>query len=71
MASVEYPQQGDKNFAEKTGETVRNLGIVGGMIALVGIIAGWRFGEVLFWPSAGIGVVGEVGRRFAGSGKKK
>lgn len=70
MARTEMLQGGDKGFAERTSETVRNVGIVGGVIGLVAAIAGLRIGETIFWPSAGVAVVGEVGRRFAKSGKR-
>lgn len=59
----------ERNFGERTGETVRNLGIVGGLIGIVAAIAGLRFGGEIFVKSAVVGVAGEVGRRAAGSGK--
>lgn len=61
----------EKNFGERAGETVRNLGVVGGLIGIVAAIAGLRFGGELFVKSAVVGVAGEAGKRVAGSGKKQ
>ena len=60
----------NRNFVERFNEGVRNLGIVGAVIGVIGMLAGLRFGETLFVYGGALGVVGEAGKRASGSGKK-
>jgi hypothetical protein len=60
-----------RNVGERTGEFFRNLGIVGGLIGILAMIAGLRIGGTIFVAGAATGVAGEVGRRIAKPQEKK
>ena len=62
-------KEGEPNFGEKSGATIRNLGIVGGVIGAIAWLAesSWT-GEILVGSAITI-VTGETLRRL--SGKKK
>ena len=60
----------NRNFGERFNEGVRNIGIVGAVIGVIGMLAGLRFGETLFVAGGVLGVAGEAGRRASGAGKK-
>ncbi len=64
------PEQDNRGFVEKFSTGVRNAGILAGMLGLIAFWAGFRIGGPIFVAGAGVGVVGEVGRRAAGSGKQ-
>lgn len=64
------PNTENRNFGERFGEGVRNIGIVGAVIGIIGMIAGLRFGEDLFIAGGVLAITGEVGKRTAGSGKR-
>lgn len=53
-------------FAERTGATVRNVGIVIGLVGLLGMWADWRLpNEGLALGGAGLAASGEIFRRVA------
>jgi hypothetical protein len=66
MANAEQ----NRNFAEKGGDFVKRLGIVGGLIGIIGMIAGMKFGETLFVGGVVAGSAGFAAEKLAGSGKK-
>jgi len=65
-----YKQEGDKSgFVESLGVGIRNTGILAGMLGLIAMLASPEIGGKIFLAGVGLGVVGETGRRLAGSGK--
>ena len=68
MAQAEKDSRG---FAEKTGETVRNAGLVVALIGTVAWLAKMQIGADLFVAGAVGAGAGEVGRRAASSSNKK
>lgn len=63
--------ESEPNFGEKGGALIRNLGIVGGVIGVIGMIAESEILAKLVFPSAGVIVTGEVLRRLSKSNKQK
>jgi hypothetical protein len=59
----------NRGFVEKTSTGVRNAGILAGVLGLVAAMARLKIGGPLFVAGVGLAVVGETGRRLAGSGK--
>lgn len=60
----------NRNFTERFGEGVRNIGIVGAVLGVIGMIAGFKFGETLFVAGGVLAITGEVGKRAAAPGKR-
>ncbi len=67
MAQAEQDKRG---FAEKTGETIRNAGLVVALIGTVAWLAKLQIGADLFVAGAVGAGAGEVGRRAAGATNK-
>lgn len=61
----------NRNFAEKGSDFVKRLGIVGGLIGLIGMLAAMPIGATLFAGGALVGGIGYAGEKMAGSGKKR
>jgi hypothetical protein len=63
-------QQDNRGFVEKVSTGVRNAGILAGLLGIIAAMANLGIGGPIFVAGVGTGVIGEVGRRAAGSGKK-
>lgn len=59
------------NFAEKTGETVRNAGIIAALLGAVAWAVNLQIGATIFVAGAAAGAAGEIARRAAGPAKTK
>ncbi len=68
MAQAEQDRRG---FAERTGETVRNAGLVVALVGTVAWLASLQIGANLFVAGAAGAGVGEMGRRAAGASNKR
>lgn len=62
--------ESEPNFGEKGGAIIRNLGIVGGIIGIIGMLAKSEMLANLVLPSAGVIVTGEALRQLSKSQKK-
>ncbi len=51
-------KEGDPNLGERSGETIRNVGIVGGIIGVIGLAAKSEFAASFLFPSAIVIVTG-------------
>ena len=61
----------ERKLGEGAAEAIRNAGIIGALIGLIGIWAGFQFGETLFVYGGATGVAGEGAKIMVGGGNNK
>ncbi len=63
-------QQDNRGFVETSSTGIRNSGVLVAILGTILSLANAPLGETIFWGGVALGLIGEVGRRAAGSGKQ-